>query len=63
MGDRPAGRDQPRARRRVAGRHGARRAQGLSWAAGSKRSLVICGDKTCRTVCSQSRSRCFCVPR
>ena len=26
MGDRPSGRDQPRARRRVAGRHGARRA-------------------------------------
>ena len=29
MGDRPSGRDQPGAWRRVAGRHGARRAQGL----------------------------------
>ena len=30
MGDRPPGRDQPRARRRLAGRHGARRAQVLT---------------------------------
>ena len=30
MGDRPPGRDQSRARRRVAGRHGACRAQGLT---------------------------------